>query len=354
MNALVLQSLTKGAKLDEFTLVEAAAGFVYVLVAIVEDALLPAVWVRQRLSLSVHDDALVAEAVASLPQSQHRLLVAVSPAAAGMALRSAAELAAGQKASSAFGAAYQSRAAGGSRATQVPLFSFVHRLCGFDASACTYACRLAPCLLRTHSDAEASALVASLLLRHSGAADLPDASVVDGTPALSPSRAPAAAPPPVTAKPTAPVLPVTVALPIMSSGSTSGKVEPGGPPVRLPPPLPKPASLSAVSSSELLLPVNKSRSRSGSLEGNAGYASFKKELQVIFECYKLTIAVFSRSRFASELTTFGAGWSAVIAARIRRRLKSLPPMRDGSCASAHASELHMLALCFYNFSFYKL
>jgi hypothetical protein len=30
-----------------------------------------------------------------------------------------------------------------------------------------------------------------------------------------------------------------------------------------------------------MLPLSKSRSRSGSMEGSAGYASFKKELQVI-------------------------------------------------------------------------
>jgi hypothetical protein len=78
LNALVLQSLTKGAKLEEFTLVEAAAGFVYVIVAIVEDALLPAAWVRKHLSRSVHDDALFAQALALLPPGQHRLLVAVS------------------------------------------------------------------------------------------------------------------------------------------------------------------------------------------------------------------------------------------------------------------------------------
>jgi hypothetical protein len=78
LNSLVLQSLTKGAKLDEFTLAEAAAGFVYVLFAIVEDALLPAAWVHKHLSSTVHDDSLVAQAVALLPQGQHRLLVAVS------------------------------------------------------------------------------------------------------------------------------------------------------------------------------------------------------------------------------------------------------------------------------------
>ena len=78
LNALVLQSLTKGAKLDEFSLVEAAAGFVYVLFAIVEDALLPATWVHKHLSPSIHDESLFAHAVALLPQGQHRLLVAVS------------------------------------------------------------------------------------------------------------------------------------------------------------------------------------------------------------------------------------------------------------------------------------
>jgi hypothetical protein len=34
----------------------------------------------------------------------------------------------------------------------------------------------------------------------------------------------------------------------------------------------------------VLLPLNKSRRSSGSLQGNAGYASFKKELQVISNC----------------------------------------------------------------------
>jgi hypothetical protein len=78
LNALVLQSLTKGARLDEFSLTEAAAGFVYVLIAIVEDALLPAAWVREHLSHSVRDDAALAQVLALLPQGQHRLLVAVS------------------------------------------------------------------------------------------------------------------------------------------------------------------------------------------------------------------------------------------------------------------------------------
>jgi hypothetical protein len=78
LNALVLQSLTKGAKLDEFTLTEAAAGFVYVLVAIVEEALLPAGWVLEHLPRTLHDDTLFGQAVALLPQSQHRLLVAVN------------------------------------------------------------------------------------------------------------------------------------------------------------------------------------------------------------------------------------------------------------------------------------
>ncbi len=78
LNALVLQSLTKGAKLDEFSLVEAAAGFVYVLFAIVEDVLLPAAWVHKHFSPSMHDESLFADAVALLPQGQHRLLVAVS------------------------------------------------------------------------------------------------------------------------------------------------------------------------------------------------------------------------------------------------------------------------------------
>lgn len=82
LNALVLQSLTKGAKLDEFTMGEAAAGLVYVLVAIIEDALLPATWVHKHLSRSMHDDSLFVQAVALLPQGQHRLLIAVGAAAA--------------------------------------------------------------------------------------------------------------------------------------------------------------------------------------------------------------------------------------------------------------------------------
>jgi hypothetical protein len=119
LNALVLQSLTKGAKLDEFTLVEAAAGFVYVLVAIVEDALLPAAWVRKHLSGSVHDDALFAQALTLLPQGQQRLLVAVRPFHVGLTPYSFIKNAAGQKAPSTPGAMCQSRAAGGTCAKQV-------------------------------------------------------------------------------------------------------------------------------------------------------------------------------------------------------------------------------------------
>lgn len=76
----MLQSLTKGARLDEFTLVEAAAGLVYILVSIVDEALLPAAWVHAHLSHSALDDSLVAPAVALLPQGQQKLLVAVSAA----------------------------------------------------------------------------------------------------------------------------------------------------------------------------------------------------------------------------------------------------------------------------------
>jgi hypothetical protein len=151
------------------------------------------------------------------------------------------------------------------------------------ASACspgvTLACRLAPCLLRSHKDAEASSLVAALLLRHSGTADGADASVYEGAPAPSPTRAAAPAPPPAAAKPAAPV---TVALPAVPARSAAGRVEAGGPPLRLPPPLPKATAAAAPAPSELLLPMNKSRSRSGSMEGNAGYAFFKKELKVLF------------------------------------------------------------------------
>jgi hypothetical protein len=103
LNALVLQSLTKGAKLDEFTLVEAAAGFAYVLVAVVEDALLPAAWVHGHLSRATHDDAAFAQAVALLPQGQHRLLVAVS-AAVSPYEPCVVKCSAGQKAPSALGA----------------------------------------------------------------------------------------------------------------------------------------------------------------------------------------------------------------------------------------------------------
>jgi hypothetical protein len=76
----VLQSLTKGARLDEFTLVEAAAGLVYILVSIVDEALLPAALVHAHLSHSALDDSLFAPAVALLPQGQQKLLVAVSAA----------------------------------------------------------------------------------------------------------------------------------------------------------------------------------------------------------------------------------------------------------------------------------
>jgi hypothetical protein len=150
----------------------------------------------------------------------------------------------------------------------------------------TLARRLAPCLLRSHKDAEASSLVAALLLRHSGSADGADASVCEGAPAPSPTRAAAPAPPAAAAKPADPV---TVAPPAVPARSAAGRVEAGGPPVRLPPPPPKAAPAAAApASSELLLPMNKSRSRSGSMEGNAGYASFKKELQVNFR----TLSVF--------------------------------------------------------------
>jgi hypothetical protein len=67
------------------------------------------------------------------------------------------------------------------------------------------------------------------------------------------------------------------------STSAAGDGEQGGPPSRLPPPLPKPApaaNLPLASAGKLLIAPNKSRSRSGSMEGNAGYASFKKELKV--------------------------------------------------------------------------
>jgi hypothetical protein len=139
--------------------------------------------------------------------------------------------------------------------------------------------RLAPCLLRSHKDTEAISLVAVLLLRHS--ADGGDASVYESAPAQSPPQATVAAPPAAPVKPTAPV---AAAIPAILPSQAASKVESGGPPVRLPPPLPKSAPAAAAVSSELLLPMNKSRSRSGSMEGSAGYASFKKELQVIFAC----------------------------------------------------------------------
>lgn len=148
--------------------------------------------------------------------------------------------------------------------------------------------RIAPCLLRSHKDVEASSLVAAFLLRHSGAAEAVDASVADGASVLAaPSIALVTVSTPVSVKPTvAAHYPATSTRPLAApSAAAAQSSEQGGPPSRLPPPAPSAAPAAALpraSGGELLLPQNKSRSRSGSLEGNSGYASFKKELQVSF------------------------------------------------------------------------
>ena len=141
-------------------------------------------------------------------------------------------------------------------------------------------------MLRTHKDVEASSLVAAFLLRHSGAAEAVDASAADGASVLAaPSIALVTVSTPVSVKPTVAVhYPATSTRPL-AAPSAAQSSEQGGPPSRLPPPAPSAAPAAALpraSGGELLLPQNKSRSRSGSLEGNSGYASFKKELQVSF------------------------------------------------------------------------
>jgi hypothetical protein len=147
--------------------------------------------------------------------------------------------------------------------------------------------RIAPCLLRTHKDVEASSLVAAFLLRHSGAAaEAVDVSSADGASVLAaPSIALVTVSTPVSVKPTlAAHSPAASTRPLAApSAAAAQNSEQGGPPSRLPPPAPSAAPAAALpraSGGELLLPQNKSRSRSGSLEGNSGYASFKKELQV--------------------------------------------------------------------------
>jgi hypothetical protein len=100
----VLQSLTKGARLDEFTPVEAAAGLAYVLVAVVQDAVLPVAWALKHLPSSMHDDSHFTQAVALLPQAQQRLLVAVSGAAT-FSLRCMTLACSGEKAHSTLGPA---------------------------------------------------------------------------------------------------------------------------------------------------------------------------------------------------------------------------------------------------------
>ena len=149
-------------------------------------------------------------------------------------------------------------------------------------------CRLAPCLLRSREDFEATSLVAAFLLRHFSNAEGADVSVIEAAPALSSSRAPAIAPTQPSVTPTIHKhSPATATLSAAHSAAPASSSGPAGPPPRLPPPLPKSAPGAAVvpaSGGEFVLPLNKSRSRSGSMEGNAGYASFKKELQVIVYC----------------------------------------------------------------------
>jgi hypothetical protein len=152
----------------------------------------------------------------------------------------------------------------------------------FDSPDFTFAYRLAPCLLRSHNDHEAGSLVASLLLRHPSAVDGLDASVFEGALASATSTT-AIAP----LNPTDGLLSAISVTPAPTPAAASAcDTEPGGPPARLPPPPPKAAPAAVVASGgELLLPLNKSRSRSGSMDGSTGYASFKKELQVhIFYC----------------------------------------------------------------------
>jgi hypothetical protein len=151
--------------------------------------------------------------------------------------------------------------------------------------------RLAPCLLRSHTDTEACSLVAALLLRHSGHADSTDASVMDAVPA------PASAPPPVSLQAIIHTRSAVAApAPAASSAAAVDSQEHWRPPARLPPPpppksAPAPAPAAALASGgELMLPLNKSRSRSGSMEGSAGYASFKKELQVICRVTRVELA----------------------------------------------------------------
>jgi hypothetical protein len=169
----------------------------------------------------------------------------------------------------------------------------------FDAH---HGCRLSPCLLRSHEDVKACSLVTALLLRHSSSTEGPDTSVVDAEPAPSSSRTPATAQLHASVKPTIRTSSPAPAAVLVPSISAAGGGEQGGPPSRLPPPLPKAAPaavLPLASAGELLLAPNKARSRSGSMEGNAGYASFKKELKVTIYFMHVVGLYFHLLRFKS-------------------------------------------------------
>lgn len=221
----------------------------------------------------------------------------------------------------------------------------------FDAH---HGCRLSPCLLRSHEDAKACSLVTALLLRHSSSIEGPDTSVVDAEPAPSSSRTPAAALLHASVKPTmhtsSPV-PAAVSVPSISA---AGGGEQGGPPARLPPPLPKPAPAAALplaSAGELLLAPNKARSRSGSMEGNAGYASFKKELKVTIYFMHVVGLYFHLLRLKSLPLQRGFTFKCRMVFRRRYRnlttieVNSFPAVSSAWWRGAHAIELGSASRC---------